>query len=257
MTEISQGKWTRVRPLQRDELDPYTHAGMVAGELTWGNFKNNLCKVMAYLPKMLQTEIEYCNSFIFDPPTFRGEVQEAGFNDRFIKELVISKTSLINRSRYSITHHSFIGMLLFKTADREDEGHQKLLHLHEHQKHPIVYTERERTVLDFTANLTRDAHLVSNEQFEQLRDVLRNHTLRSNDRIAGMKKDDQDRFIDSQIVELTWLCGHFCLLNRFFTVLEVPDEGPDDEDNFLEDAYVKVVPENIRKRNEDVLQGGF
>jgi hypothetical protein len=107
---------------------------MVYGALTWGNFKNNLCKVMAYLPRMLQTEVEYCNAFIFDPPTFRGDVQEAGFNDRFLKELVISRTLLINRSRYSITHHSFIGMSLFKAAGREEEGYQKLLHLHEHEK---------------------------------------------------------------------------------------------------------------------------
>ena len=98
-TKISHGSWRRIRPLQRDEIDPYTHAGMVAGELTWGGFRNNLCKVMAYTPRLLQTEVEYCNTFIFDPLTFRGEVQEAGFNDRFLKELVISRTSLINRSR--------------------------------------------------------------------------------------------------------------------------------------------------------------
>ena len=109
-SKISQGPWTRIRPLQRDEIDPYTEAGMMEGELTWGRFPINLCKVMAYTPRLLQTEVEYCNTFIFDPETFRGDVQEAGFNDRFIKELVISKTSLINRSRYSVTHHAFIGM---------------------------------------------------------------------------------------------------------------------------------------------------
>ncbi len=224
MTKISQGKWTRIRPLQRDEIDPYTHAGMVHGELTWGNFRNNLCKVMAYTPRLLQTEIEYCNSFIFDPPTFRGDVQEAGFNDRFIKELVISRISLINRSRYSITHHSFIGMLLFKTAGREEEGHQKYLHLHEHEKHPDVYTERERIVLDYTAKVTKDAHLVTDEDFEKLRKVLLEHN-QKDERLATMTDEEQKRHVDSQIVELTWLCGHFCLLNRWFTVLQVPDEG--------------------------------
>ena len=121
-SKISQGSWTRIRPLQRDELDPYTQAGMVTGELTWGGSSNNLCKVMAYLPRMLQTEVEYCNSFIFDPPTFRGGVQEAGFNDRFIKELAISKTSLVNRARYSVTHHSMIGINLFKDAAAARKG---------------------------------------------------------------------------------------------------------------------------------------
>ena len=40
-TRISQGPWTRIRPLQRDEVDLYTHAGMTAGEITWGGFRNN------------------------------------------------------------------------------------------------------------------------------------------------------------------------------------------------------------------------
>ena len=69
-TKISQGPWTRIRPLQRDEIDAYTHAGMVNGELTWGGFRNNLCKVMAYNPRLMQTEVDYCNSFIFDPQTW-------------------------------------------------------------------------------------------------------------------------------------------------------------------------------------------
>ncbi len=254
-TEISQGPWTRIRPLQRDELDAYTHAGMVAGELTWGGFRNNLCKVMAYTPRLMQTEVEYCNTFIFDPPTFRGDVQEAGFNDRFIKELVISKTSLINRSRYSVTHHAGIGMMLYTDAGRREEAHRKYLHLHEHEKHPDIYTERERVILDYTAKVTKDAHLVTDGEFEELRRVLWEHN-KQDEQLAKFSDEEMARHVDSQIVELTWLIGHFCLLNRWFTVLQVPDEGPEDEDNFLA-AYEEAVPEDIRKRNEDILQGGF
>lgn len=254
-TKISQGSWTRIRPLQRDEIDPYTHAGMVAGELTWGGFRNNLCKVMAYTPRLLQTEVEYCNTFIFDPPTFRGEVQEAGFNDRFLKELVISRTSLINRSRYSVTHHACIGMVLYSEAGRREEAHEKYLHLHEHEKHPDVYTERERVVLDYTAAVTKDAHLVTDEQFEELKRVLREHNLQD-ERLKRLGKDEIDRHVCSQIVELTWLIGQFCLLNRWFTVLQVPDEDERDEDNFLA-VYKDVVPEDIRQRNEKILAGGF
>src|SRR5207247_6858663 len=132
-------------------------AGMVAGELTWGRFRNNLCKVMAYTPRLLQTEVEYCNTFIFDPTTLRGDMQEAGFNDRFIKELVISLTSLINRSRYSVTHHSAIGMTLYTNAGRREEAHKKYLHLHEHEKFSDCYTERERIILDYTVKVTQDA----------------------------------------------------------------------------------------------------
>jgi alkylhydroperoxidase family enzyme len=254
-TKIKQGKWTRIRPLQRDEIDPYTRAGMVAGEITWGGFRNNLCKVMAYTPRLLQTEVEYCNTFIFDPVTMRGDVQEAGFNDRFIKELVITLTSLINRSRYSVTHHSTIGMTLYTNAGRRDEAHQKYLYLHEFQKHPDIYTEHEQAVLLYTEKVTKDAHLVTGPEFEDLRRVLRENNLKDA-RSKKLSREEMDHYIDSQIVELTWLIGHFCLLNRWFTVLQVPDEGPLDEDNFLA-AYEAVVPEDIRRRNEDILKGGF
>lgn len=254
-SKISQGPWTRIRPLQRDELDPYTEAGMVLGELTWGRFRNNLCRVMAYLPGLTQTEVEYCNKFIFDPPTFRGDIQEAGFNDRFLRELVISRTSLINRSRYSITHHAFIGMKLFTDVDRREEGHRKYLHLHEHEKHPEIYTEVERTVLDFIAKVTRDAHTITDEEFDKLREVLAIDS-RVDERLASLPAAQFDRHVDARIVELVWLCGHFCLLNRWFTVLQVPDEGPQDEDNFLA-AYEAVVPEDVRKRNEIILAGDF
>ncbi len=253
-TKISQGPWTRIRPLQRDEMDPYTEAGMVKGELTWG-VRNNLGKVMAYTPRLVQTEVEYCNTFIFDPPTFRGEVQEAGFNDRFLKELVISRTSLINRSRYSITHHAFIGMSLYIAAERQEEAHAKYLHLHEHDKHPRVYTERERVVLDYTAKVTVDAHRVTDQEFAELRRVLREHNL-EDERLEQLSDEEMDRHVDTQVVELTWLIGHFCLLNRWFTVLQVPDEGVDDEDNFLA-GYQQVVPEDVRQRNEDILAGDF
>jgi alkylhydroperoxidase family enzyme len=252
-TKISQGKWTRIRPLQRDELDPYTEAGMAVGELTWGRFRNNLCKTMAYTPRLLQTEVEYCNTFIFDPPTFRGEVQEAGFNDRFLKELVISRTSLLNRSWYSITHHAFIGMKLYTDHDRRDEGHRKYLCLHEHERHPEVYTEWERLVLDYAVKVTKDAHLVTDEDFANLKRVLREHN-REEKRLAELPEEAMDRHVCAQISELTWLIGHFCLLNRWFTALQVPDEGPQDEDNF-QAVYEATVPADIRERNRKVLAG--
>jgi len=255
MTQIKQGPWTRIRPLQRDELDPYTRAGMVMGELTWGGVRNNLCKVMAHTPRLLQTGVEYVNTFIFDPRTFRGDVQEAGFNDRYIKELVISRTSLINRSRYSVTHHSLIGMSLYTDAGRREEAVPKYLHLHEHEKHPEVYTERERVVLDYTAKVTKDAHLVTDQEFQDLRRVLTEHNLKD-DRLKNLPTDRMSGHVDSQIVELTWLIGHFCLLNRWFTALQVPDESPQDEDNFAA-AYERSVPEEIRRRNDQILACGF
>lgn len=250
-----QGAWTRVRPLQIDEVDDYTAAALKQAELTWGHFPNNLAKVMAYCPRLIQTEVEYVNTFIFDPETFVGDRQVAAFNDRFIRELAITRTSIVNRSRYSVTHHCFIGMNLYRAAGRHDEAHQKYLHLHQHEKHPDVYTERERVVLDYAVKVAKDAHLVTDEEFQRLREVLRAHN-HQDERLKKLSDESMARHVEAQIVELTWVIGHFCLLNRWFTVLQVPDEGPNDEANF-QAAYEHTVPEDIRKRNEELLKGGF
>jgi alkylhydroperoxidase family enzyme len=250
-SKISQGPWTRIRPLQRDEVDPYTKGGIEFGEATWGGFPTNLLKVLAYCPRLVQTEAEYANTFIFDPPTFRGDVQEAGFNDRFLKELVISRTSMFNRSRYSVTHHALIGMALYEGAGRAEEGRKKYLHLHEHEKHPDIYTERERVVLDYAVAVSRDAHSVTDADFTKLRRVLREHNLQ-NDRLNKLGDAGIAVHVDRQIVELTWLIGQFNLLNRWFTVLQVPAETPADEADFGA-LYETVVPEDIRKRNEAIL----
>ncbi len=266
---MKQGPWTRIRPLQIDEVDDYTAAAFKQGELTWGHFPNNLMKVMGHCPQLAVTEVPYANSFIFDIDLYNHGKQFAGFLDRPLKELVTNRTSLYNRSRYSVTHHSFIAFGLFKSLGREEEATRKLLYLHEHEKHRELYTRRENACLDYAVEVAKDAHLVADSEFKNLRSVLRAHnsgkapavemTDFDRDFVCKWEKfnDKQhDQLVDSQIVEMTWLIGQFCLLNRWFTALQVPDEGTDDEANFL-GAYEANVPKEIRDRNENLLQGGF
>jgi hypothetical protein len=52
MTKMTQGPWTRIRPLQIDDVDAKTAAAVKTGELTRGGFPNNLVKVMAYCPPL-------------------------------------------------------------------------------------------------------------------------------------------------------------------------------------------------------------
>jgi alkylhydroperoxidase family enzyme len=266
---MPQGPWTRIRPLQINEVDDYTAAAFKHGELTWGHFPNNLMKVMGHCPSLAITEVPYANAFIFDIDTFNNGKQFAGFLDRPLKELCISRTSLFNRSRYSVTHHSFIGYALFRSLGREDEGHRKLLNLHEHEKHRALYTARENACLDVTVKVCRDAHLVTDAEFQALRVELERYNrgtvpateMTEFDRLfvhkwSGYTDMQHAALVDSQIVELTWLVAHFCLLNRWFTVLQVPDEGPEDEANFR-GAYDANVPEDIRRRNDTVLGRDF
>jgi alkylhydroperoxidase family enzyme len=255
--------------LQISEVDDYTASAFRQGELTWGHFPNNLMKVMGHCPSLAITEVPYANSFIFDTDVFNNGKQFAGFLDRPLKELCTNRTSLYNRSRYSVTHHSFICQVVFQNAGRGEEGHEKLLHLHEHEKHARLYTAREKVCLDYTVKVCRDAHEVTDAEFQALRSVLGQYNrgtapeaeMTDFDRTfirkwAGYTDAQHAALVDSQLVELTWLIGQFCLLNRWFTALQVPDEGPQDEGDFLA-AYNANVPEDIRKRNEEILKGGF
>lgn len=144
--------------------------------------------------------------------------------------------------------------MLYTSANRRDEAHQKYLYLHEYQQHPEIYTERERLVLDYTVKVTVDAHQVTDADFAGLKRVLHEQNLQD-ERLAQLPGDAQERHVMAQISELTWLIGHFCLLNRWFTALQVPDEGPQDEDNFTE-WYEAAVPADIRARNARILAGG-
>jgi alkylhydroperoxidase family enzyme len=266
---MTQGTWTRIRPLQIDEVDDYTASAFRHGELTWGHFPNNLMKVMGHCPSLAITEVPYANSFIFDIDVFNNGKLFAGFLDRPLKELCISRTSLYNRSRYSVTHHSFIGMVVFRSLGREEEGHRKYLNLHQHEQNRNLYTARENACLDYAVKICRDPHEITDKEFDALKAVLEQYN-RGKAPAAEMTEFDRGfiekwasysdkqhaALVDSQLVELTWLISHFCLLNRWFTALQVPDEGPDDEANFL-GAYAENVPEDIRKRNDQLLGNDF
>ena len=251
---IPQGSWTRIRPLQRDEVDPYTAAEMTKADVLWSaGVPFNLGKVMAYLPRLMQTDVDYENAFIFDPPSFRGGVQETGFNDRAIKELAILKSVILCRAHFLLLHHSLIYLDSAENAGEREDAHAKLLHLHAHEDHAGHYTARERIVLNYTAKLAEDAHLVTDGDFAALRETLRAHDL-TDARLAALPAAALDRHVDAQIVELTWLVTHFCHLARWCTALQIPLEGPDDEYDFLAD-YAARVPADVRQRNEAVLAG--
>jgi alkylhydroperoxidase family enzyme len=266
---MKQGPWTRIRPLQIDEVDDYTASAYWQGTLTWGHFPNNLMKVMGHCPSLAITEVAYANSFIFDIDVFHNGKQFAGFLDRPLKELLISRTSLYNRSRYSVTHHSFIGYSVFKSLGREEEGFQKLLHLHKHESHREFYTARENTCLDYAVKVAHDPHDVTDDEFHCIKHVLHQYNtgraamddMTDFDhkfivKWAAYTPQQHDALVDSQIVEMTWLIGQFCLLNRWFTALQVPDEGPQDEADF-QASYEAFVPPEIRDRNEAILKGDF
>lgn len=250
----------RVPPLTYEAIPDkgVTASAIAHASWTWGQgtyFPSNLIKTMVHCPRLAQTEVDYANAFIFDEASSLNGVQQAGFVDRCLKELLITCVALTNRCRYTTTHHAFIGYGTYEQARRLDEFLPKFLHLHEEDLSPYRanYTELEYDLITYAKKICRAPHTVTDEEMHRLKRLLGAYNLK---RDSSLSDEDNARLINSQLVEITWLISHFCLLTRWFTVLQVEDEGDEAEVNFLK-LYAETVPPDIIARNNQVLGDRF
>jgi hypothetical protein len=278
---------TRIPPLQKANVGPYVRAEYDKSIYTWG-IPNNLIRTMAWLPRLAETEVDYANSFIFDvntyadwpspdDPTASVLYPLAGFVDRVTKELVINIVSLLNRSRYSITHHSVIGFNTLAAGlppqnanDRKNLAEAMMLHLvdasgapdFENKSAPDggpLYTTFQLLALRYALAIHRDAHSVTNEQFNELTaeaTKIAQSQLAAGP-LAGVAKSAKfvESYVRGMLVELSWCICHFNgLLNPWFTVLRVFDEVDkvEDEIDFV-GVYNSVLPDSIKDRNNGLL----
>ncbi|MGY3839502.1 hypothetical protein ACWNPK_20570 [Bacillus atrophaeus] len=250
----------RVAPLSIDSIkDKGTTASSVAhASWTWGQgtyFPNNLIKTLAHCPRLAKTEVEYANSFIFDEDSYLNGVQQAGFIDRCLKELLITCVALTNRSRYSITHHSMISFNTYKQANRLNEYLQKFLHLHEEDisDYKKYYSELEYELIIYTKKICKDPHYITDKEVKVIKRLLGVYNI---EKKSNLSDEENQNLIDSQLVEITWLVSHFCLLTRWFTALQIEDEDQGAEYNFLA-SYMQTVPPEIIDRNNKLLGNDF
>ena len=75
-----------------------------------GAVPNNLGRYLVQIPGVLEKQLDYSTSLIFDTPSFRNGVQISGFVDRVTKELVTNTIAQRRRAWYTMTHHAFLGM---------------------------------------------------------------------------------------------------------------------------------------------------
>lgn len=279
----------RVRPLQPTEVNPDVRSEYDKTVQTWG-IPNNLIRTMACHPGLALTEVDYANSFIFDEGTFiswpmpGGKPSEmvsfprSGFVGRISKELVINLVSLLNRSRYSITHHTVIGYTTLAAilpdkslTDRAARAEEMLLWLVDDSGKPAfegrvfrgkpLFSELNLRILRLGVKLRGDPHDVADSEFDDLRSHL---CIEAQSRISSSllahdsrTRDPQyvDAYVNAMLVELTWCIVHFAgLLNRWFTVLKVMDEVDVKKDglDFVK-HYNDTVPERIKLRNNALL----
>jgi hypothetical protein len=283
----------RVRPRDPSEVNSYVRSELDKATDTWG-IPNHLARTMACHPMLALTEIDYANSFIFKENEFiqipkpgkpaDGSVlfPSAGFVDRITKELVINFVSLINRSRYSITHHGVISWGVLSAAvegksdsERKARAEQMLLNLVDGAGAPVyadappfrgkpLYSALQVEALRLAEAMNRDAHSVTDAQFNAVSRLLRadarrqiaSGPLAAQFGRAGPDAPYLDAYVDGMLVELTWNIVHFSgLLNRWFTALKMRDEAfsvnPQGQ-NFVQ-VYNQAVPRRIKQRNNSLL----
>lgn len=280
----------RIAPRSPNEVSPYVLSEFDKTVRTWG-IPNNLIRTMACHPGLALTEVDYANSFIFDEGTtiqwpipggagVRSTVPfpTAGFVDRVSKELAINLVSLLNRSRYSITHHSVIGyatLCALLPEDRAEErakmAEEMLLALADGNAQPTfenrtyasrpLFSELQLRVLRLAVTLRGDAHGVSDADWDALRAELRSDA-RKRLGPSGFAGDPRtlepaylEALVDGALVELTWCILHFAgLLNKWFTVLRVMDETDAARDGVdFVGHYNATIPPRIKERNNAVL----
>lgn len=280
---------SRVQPRSVEDLNAELQSEWDKTIRTWG-IPNHLYATMCCQPQLGLTEVDYANSFIFDEGGFttlplpgdrkrRVLFPTAGFVDRVTKELALSIVSLLNRSRYSITHHSLIATgTLNELVDGSTPAKKKaraeamLLHLvdadghvdFENQLHDgkPLYSDLQLATLRFAVKLNSDPHSLTDDDFAALKKVQREEAIRQ---IEVHRLDAQFRgkvpelyigaYVDAMLVELTWCLCHFSgLLNRWFIALRVRDEQErvNGTPSFV-DSYNAAVPESVKQRNNQLL----
>jgi alkylhydroperoxidase family enzyme len=244
---------------------------------------NNLGRYLVQIPGVLEKQLDYSTTLIFDTPSFRNGVQISGFVDRVTKELVTNAIAQRRRAWYTMTHHAFLGM---QTARRygtaPDKMAQKMLHL-DAPSSPGIFERHERAALIFANKFATDPQSYSDQDFAEFRAAFGEYNqivfasverpflqLRAA-REAGaqalvdaksaneadalarkaadsvpttMPEDLLARKINSQFVELCFHGTLFVGLAGVFSALNIPDEGP--MDGALQPAY---PPEFIKKLN--------
>ncbi|HSQ19735.1 MAG TPA: hypothetical protein VLR92_05115 [Blastocatellia bacterium] len=257
-----------------------------AAQLTDGSpgaVPNNLGRYLVQIPGVLEKQLDYSTSLIFDTPSFRNGVQVSGFVDRVTKELVTNAIAQRRRAWYTMTHHAFLGMQSARRyGTAPDKMAQKMLHL-DAPSTPGIFDRHESAALIFANKFATDPQSYSDQDFAEFRTAFGEYnqsvfadverpflqlraaretraqalvdakSANEADTLARraadgvpttMPKDLLTRKINSQFVELCFHSMQFVGLAGVFSALNIPDEGP--MDGALQPAY---PPEFIKKLN--------
>jgi len=174
----------RLSRLNRDEVSPASEAIYDRYLRDRGNVPN-MFRTMAHRPEIFQTIIAHMEA-----------VLNTGTLPKALKELVIVRTSQINRTPYCLASHTAIARKL-GWSDSQIEA------LHDASA-SVEFTEREKVAIHLAEVMTSDAHAYSDAEFAELRSF----------------------FSEGEVVELMAAIGLFNYFNRFNDLLQMEPTKP-------------------------------
>ena len=254
-------KGARIR-LTSYELNPdrdfgITQGGQSLASWGWGrgmHSPGSLVSALQYLPDAGREAAFYSLALMFNEDQTRNGVLVAGFVDRVLKELLIQKVYRLNRSRYGLEHHTVFAYNEFlrryggggfrrpemTDADAErateralTECTEKLLYLHEANKHPEKYSPIELAAFAWTDEVILRPHEAYRLE-PALRKALKDQNeaeiaagTRWLDMAGDVTRDEAiKRLIDHQIAELGMFVPHMDGIGRAMTMMRLEAEEP-------------------------------
>lgn len=144
----------------------------------------NMFRTLAHRPEILETAIAHMEAIL-----------NTGTLPKALKELVIVRTSQINRTPYCLASHTAICRRLGWSDKQMDDMAERALD---------TFTERERVAIHLAEVMTLNAHGYTAEDFAALR----------------------EHFSEGEVVELMASIGLFNYFNRFNDLLQMEPTEP-------------------------------
>jgi alkylhydroperoxidase family enzyme len=249
-------------PLTSYELDPdrdfgVTQGGQSLASWGWGrgvHLPGSLVSALQYLPDAGREEAFYSLALMFNEDQTRNGALVAGFVDRVLKELLVQKVYRLSRSRYGLEHHTAFAYNEFirrysgggyrrpgmsdtdvrRATERAlTECTEKLLYLHEANKHPEKYSPVELVAFAWVDAVILRPHEAYRLE-PALRQALKNQDeaeiaagTRWLDMAGGVTRDDAiNHLLDHQIAELAMFVSHMDGIGRAMTMMQLEVEEP-------------------------------
>ena len=174
----------RISRLTRDEVSTTSTAVYDRYLRDRGNVPN-MFRTMAHRPEIFQTIIAHMEAIL-----------KTGTLSTALKELVIVRTSQLNRTPYCLASHSAIARRLGWSDEQIDALSQAATSL--------VFSESEKVAIHLAEVMTLDAHSYTDVDFARLRSF----------------------YSEGEVVELMAAIGLFNYFNRFNDLLQMESTQP-------------------------------